>query len=97
MIDKLEKERPQILKHCNTIEADRGYDDTKLIQKLYDQHKIKPVIDIRNMWKDPDKTRSLPGYENVIYNYKGNVYCCCQEMKKTEKHLKNYALQSSMD
>ncbi len=91
MIDKLEKERPQILKHCNTIEADRGYDDTKLIQKLYDQHKIKPVIDIRNMWKDPDKTRSLPGYENVIYNYKGNVYCCCQE------NLKNYALQSSMD
>lgn len=85
MIDKLEKERPQILKHCNTIEADRGYDDTKLIQKLYDQHKIKPVIDIRNMWKDPDKTRSLPGYENVIYNYKGNVYCCCQETGKQKE------------
>lgn len=82
MIDKLEKERPQILKHCDTMEADRGYDDTKLIKKLYDRHKIKPVIDIRNMWKDPDETRQLKGYENVVYNYKGNVYCCCLETGK---------------
>lgn len=36
------------------MEADRGYDDTKLIVKLWDENKIKPVIDIRNMWKDPD-------------------------------------------
>lgn len=32
-------------------------------------------IDIRNAWKDPDKTRQLSGYENVVYTYKGNVYC----------------------
>jgi hypothetical protein len=79
MIETLEEERPGILERCETMEADRGYDDTKLIKKLWDEHKIKPVIDIRNMWKDPDETRLLEGYENVVYNYKGNVYCHCLE------------------
>jgi len=75
MIDRLEKERPYILEECETMEADKGYDDSKLIIKLYDQHGIIPVIDIRNVWRDPDKTRQLSGYENAVYNYKGNVYC----------------------
>ena len=61
------------------MEEDKGYDDTKLIKKLYDEHDIKPVIDIRNMWKDRDTTRLLKDYENVVYNYKGNVYCYCLE------------------
>ena len=42
-----------------------------------DNYGIKPVLDIHNMWKDPDATRQLAGYENVVYNYKGNVYCYC--------------------
>jgi hypothetical protein len=40
---------------------------------------IKPVIDIRNCWKDGEETRQLSGFENVVYNYKGNVYCYCLE------------------
>lgn len=79
MVDELKEERPEILEKCETMEADRGYDDAKIIIKLYDEHKIKPVIDIRNMWKDPDGTRQLEGYENVVYNYKGNIYCYCLE------------------
>jgi len=79
MIDNFREERPEILEKCETMEADRGYDDTKLIVKLWDENEIKPVIDIRNMWKDPDGTRQLNGYENVVYNYKGNVYCYCLE------------------
>ena len=79
LIDTLKEERPEILKECETMEADRGYDDTKLIKRLWDDEGIKPVIDIRNMWKDPDSTRQLEGYENVVYNYKGNVYCYCLE------------------
>jgi len=79
MIEVIKEERPEILETCETMEADRGYDDTKLIKKLWDDEKIKPVIDIRNMWKDPDGTRQLEGYENIVYNYKGNVYCYCLE------------------
>lgn len=42
-----------------------------------DDYRIKPVIDIRNTWKDEDKTRLLADKKNVVYNYKGNVFCYC--------------------
>lgn len=45
--------------------------------ELYDVYNIKPVIDIRNCWKDGDETRLLPGEENVVYNYKGDIFCVC--------------------
>lgn len=77
MVDEINEERAEILKKCETMEGDRGYDDTKLIKQLWDEHRIKPVIDIRNMWKDVDGTRQLDGYENVAYNFKGQVYCYC--------------------
>lgn len=79
MIEDLEKERQEILEKCETMEADRGYDDTKLIKKVWDKYGIKPVIDIRNMWKDKEETRLLEDYTNVVFNYKGNVYCYCLE------------------
>jgi len=80
MIEKLDKTHPQLIEGCETLEADKGYDDVKLYVKLWDEYGIKPVIHIRNMWKDADKTRRLEGYENVVYDYKGNVYCVCMEV-----------------
>jgi hypothetical protein len=82
MIDELKEVHPELIDRCETLEADRGYDDTKLFEKLWDDNGIKPVIDIRNMWKDPDKTRQLLDYENVIYDCKGTVYCVCMETGK---------------
>ena len=82
MIDELKEVHPELIDRCDTLEADRVYDDTKLIEKLWDDLKIKPVIDIRNMWKDSDKTRQLLDCENVIYDYKGTVYCVCMETGK---------------
>jgi hypothetical protein len=79
LIEKLRRKQPEIIEGCETLAADRGYDDTKLITKLYDKHGIKPVIDIRNVWKDPDPTRQLEGYDNIVYDYKGSVYCYCPE------------------
>ncbi|QSZ26574.1 transposase [Aceticella autotrophica] len=79
IFEQLNKNHPEIIKKCETVEADRGYDDTKLIIKLWDEYKIKPVIDIRNMWKDGEETRQLSNIKNVVYNYKGNVYCYCLE------------------
>jgi hypothetical protein len=82
MVEELDKKHPELMERCETMEADRGYDDTKLYEKLWDDYEIKPVIDIRNMWKDIDKTRQLQDYENVVCNYKGNVYCVCMETGK---------------
>jgi len=74
LIDELDEKHPEILEDCKFFSADRGYDDGKLSKKLWDEYGIKPVIDIRNMWKG-DKTRLLEGTDNVVYDYCANVYC----------------------
>lgn len=79
LVDQMEQKQPEILETAETLAGDKGYDDTKLIIKLWDSHEIKPVIDIRNCWKDGEETRVLEGKENAAYNYKGNVYCFCPE------------------
>lgn len=79
LVKNLNQKQPAILETAETLTADRGYDDTKLIQLCWDKHKIKPVIDIRNMWRDGEETHMLKGKDNIVYNYKGNVYCYCPE------------------
>lgn len=77
LLDEMEITQPEILERCKHLSADRGYDGTELIVRLWDDYRIKPIIDIRNMWKDEDKTRLLEGKENVVYNYCGCIYCYC--------------------
>jgi hypothetical protein len=43
---------------------------------------IKPVIDIRNCWKNPDETTLVPGIENVVHDFKGTVKCICPRYDK---------------
>jgi hypothetical protein len=38
-------------------------------------HEIKPIIGIRNAWKDGEETKLVSGRENVVYDYEGTVYC----------------------
>jgi transposase len=70
-------EKPGFLDRARFFLSDRGNDDTTLVSGLWDQHGIKPVIDIRNMWKDGEETRQVPEAENVVYNFKGDVFCVC--------------------
>ena len=69
-------------KHFETIETlagDKAYDSGPHNEVLYDEHGIKPVIDIRNHWKDGEETKvlSTDKIDNVVYDYKGTVYCHC--------------------
>lgn len=84
LIDKLAEKQPEVMDRCEVLIADKGYDDTKLVMKLWDEHQVKPVIDIRNMWRDGERTRLLTGKENIVYDYKGTVFCYCPE---TNKHM----------
>jgi hypothetical protein len=74
-----------LLEKAETLAADRGYDDTKLIVKLWDEERIKPVIDIRNMWREGEPTKLLYGRENVVYDCKGTVKCVCPETGKEQE------------
>ena len=46
LLEQLKEKQPKILQITETWTADKGYDDTKLIKKCWDQYQIKPVIDI---------------------------------------------------
>jgi hypothetical protein len=82
LIDNLEENWPDILENAETLSGDKAYDDTEFIQNCHDKHNIKTVIDIRDMWKDGEETRVLNGKENVVYNYKGDVFCYCPVTNK---------------
>jgi len=69
-------------KHFQTIETlagDKAYDSGPHNEVLYDEHGIKPVIDIRNHWKDGEQTKVLAPDRrgNIVYDYRGTVYCHC--------------------
>jgi hypothetical protein len=76
MVKDLASNRPKVLENAELFLGDKGYDDTKLITTLWDEHHVKPVIDIRNLWK-VDGARLVHGQSNVSHDYKGTVHCHC--------------------
>lgn len=82
LIDRVAKEYPEIVDRCEALAGDKAYDSTKLNAELWDKYRIKPVIDIRNLWKDGEETRLVTGKENIVYDYRGTVYCYCPETNK---------------
>jgi len=79
MLDDLEARHGELLGGCEALMADKAYDDTKLIQKLWDREApILPVIPKREDWKDGEATRPLcEGADNVVYDCQGQLYCHC--------------------
>ena len=77
LLDQVKERHPQLLERTDTWASDKAYDDTKFISRLWDEEEIKPVIDIRNMWKDGEATKLVGGTRNVVYDYKGSVSCVC--------------------
>ena len=56
LIERIEKRNPELLNRCEHFIGDKGYDDVKLHKKLWDDHEIKGVVDIRRSWKDGEET-----------------------------------------
>lgn len=79
LLSELNNTHPEIIERCEHGIYDKGYDSKKLICDLWNKYSIKAVIDIRNMWKDGEKTKQLKikKTQNITYNYKGTVFCHC--------------------
>ena len=77
LLDKLEERHGELIEGCEYFMGDKGYDDGKLITRLWDVDEIKPVIAIRALWRDGEPTRSVEGKLDVVYDYRGTVYCHC--------------------
>lgn len=78
LVKDLKQRRPDRIREAEDLSADKGYDSEKNNSWLWDECGIKPLIDIRSMWRD-EKTRLLDEKkaDNVVYDEKGHVYCFC--------------------
>lgn len=89
MFKRMEEKHPGLLETCENGIGDKGYDDTALISQLWKKYSIKPVIDIRNMWKDKEETRTFTNgphqYKNVTHDYKGTIFCHCPKTGEVKK------------
>jgi len=78
LVEALREKHPQIHRDIDTATGDKGYDSEENCRRLYDEHGIKPVIDIRRMWRDKETKLLDPGCaDNIVYDEVGRVYCIC--------------------
>ena len=77
ILEEVDVRHPGLLEGAEYLGADRGYDDGKLVRRCWDEYGVKPVIDIRNSWRDGEESRLVSGQDNVVYNYRGQVSCIC--------------------
>lgn len=79
MLPMIEEAKRKHFQSIETIAGDKAYDSGPHQEALYDTYGIKPVIDIRNQWKDGEETKALATdrIDNVVYDYRGTVYCHC--------------------
>ena len=88
-LDGLFGAEPGLASRCADFVADRGLDSGPLRRRLWDGHRIRPLVDVREMWReeraepghDPSKPilRSLAadGGGNILRTEKGEVSCRC--------------------
>ena len=80
---------PSLAARCGDFCADRGLDAGPLKRKLWDAHGVRPLIDVRELWREekemPDydpakpilRSLSARGDGNVLDSEKGEVLCRC--------------------
>ena len=99
MVEEMNSKHPEMINKAEIMTADKGYDSEKNNKKLFDDYGIKPVIDIRNMWyseKDSEittKPLNPETVDNIVYDYKGNVYCHLGEGSEIDKDYVSMAFK----
>ena len=83
----LQSAHPELIERCEHAMFDKGYDSKEMVCDLWYKYGIKPIIDIRNMWKDGESTKllKLKKAQNVTHDYKGTVFCHCPKTGEVRK------------
>ncbi len=91
MLPEMFEESPDLATRCKDMSADRGYDSGPLKKTLWETWQIRPIIDVRMMWRnekaepghDPKKRISRPldagKTDTMVYTERGEVRCICPE------------------
>jgi len=90
MIESFSEEQKN---RANVFLLDRGYDSLDMIRTIKSAS-MKPVIDIRNCWKDGEETKQYKNTQ-IVYNYKGDVYIYDEKGKQRKMHYEGYDEQKN--
>ena len=77
-VKDLKQRHPDLVAKAQDLSADKGYDSEANNRKLWQDHAVKPLIDIRSTWRE--KETRLIGDEqadNIVYDEAGQIYCHC--------------------
>lgn len=88
MTELLFAKEPELKNRCRYLSADRGLDSGAFKKKLWDEYRIRPVIDNREMWREEKKGQSyVEGqkimrplgsvHDNIFYTERAEVWCRC--------------------
>ena len=61
-MDELFADEPELAARCADFCADRGLDAEPLKKKLWDVYEARPLIDVREMWREE---KEMPGWGPV--------------------------------
>jgi len=78
MVADLDERHPKLVEQAQFMGGDKGYDSTENNATLWDVYGIKPIIDIRNTWReDPHLPRPLnpERVDTIFHTEKGEVVC----------------------
>lgn len=80
---------PELARRCRDFSADRGLDSGPLKATLWDEYRVRPLIEPRELWReekampDYDPTRPITRAlfperaDTLVYTEKGQVQCRC--------------------
>jgi hypothetical protein len=71
LVEELDERHHKIVE---TLAADRGCHSKENTRRLYGDYRIKPLIDIRAMWKEKQKRFVFDRVDKVVYDEFGKVY-----------------------
>jgi hypothetical protein len=94
LIEKLEREHPELHERIESLAADRGYDDGADKAALYDDHGILPLIDTRDLHGGRMQPLDPARHDTIYYGPTGEV-CCKVDPFDTEP-AKAYARMQFM-
>ena len=106
LLEDVFEESPDLATRCTDLSADRGYDSGPLKETLWDTWRIRPIIDVRLMWRHE---KAEPGHDRmqritrplhagkadtIVYTERGEVRCICPETG-TERDLAFHGFEAT--
>ena len=88
MVEDVEAKHPELLERTKSLAGDRGYDDGADKAELYDDYRITPLIDTRDLFSGkpagPMRPLDEQSHDTIYYGPTGEVCCKVDPFAKDE-------------